>query len=69
MLDTKKKKAKMLILIASIWFVASLPLPWLVNNPDVPEDAFLTVLGIIGFISIPFIALAIAWTLKPDLTT
>ena len=65
----RKGKAKMLILLASIWFVISLPLPWIINNPSVSEDAFFTILPIIGVISAPFIVLAIVWTLKPELTT
>lgn len=65
----KAKKLRLLVLLASIWFVVSLPLPWLVNNPEVPEKQFFTILGIIGIISIPFVALGIVWTLKPELTT
>ncbi len=65
----QKKNIKLLILLACIWFVVSLPLPWLVNNPDVPEAQFFTILGIIGIISIPFVVLGIVWTLKPELTT
>jgi hypothetical protein len=36
----------------------------------VPEQAtpqFYTLIQILGFISIPFVALGIAWTLKPEL--
>jgi hypothetical protein len=67
--NTKKKKVKLIILLASIWFVVSLPLPWLVNNPAVSEGQFFTILGIVGIVSIPFVALGIVWTLKPELTT
>ena len=65
----KKKKIRLIILLASIWFVISLPLPWLVGNPEVPESSFYTILGIIGIMSIPFVMLGIVWTLKPELTT
>ena len=65
----KKKKVKLIILLAAIWFVISLPLPWLVNNPEIEEQQFLTILGIIGILSIPFVMLGIVWTLKPELTT
>ena len=65
----RKKKAKMIILLASIWFVVTLPLPWLVGNPDVSESQFYTILGIVGVMSIPFVVLGIVWTLKPELTT
>ena len=52
-----------------IWIVITLPLPWIVNNPAVSDAQFNTVLGIIGVMSIPFIMLGIAWSLKPELTT
>jgi len=65
----KKKKVKLIILLAIIWIVVSLPLPWIINNPDVEESQFFTILGIIGIISVPFVVLGIVWTLKPELTT
>ena len=58
----------MIIILASIWFVVTLPLPWMVTG-DIGQDQLSTLLPIIGFISIPFVALGIAWTLKPELTT
>ena len=67
--QTKRKKIRLIILLASIWFVISLPLPWLVGNPDVAESSFYTILGIVGIMSIPFVVLGIVWTLKPELTT
>jgi len=36
---------------------------------DVGQGQLSTLLPIIGLISIPFVALGIAWTLKPELTT
>ncbi len=69
MMKSKKAKAKLLILLGLIWIIISLPLPWIVNNPQVSESQFNTILGIIGIMSIPFIALGVAWTLKPELTT
>ena len=67
-MEDRKKKAKWIILLAVIWFVITLPLPFLINNPDVPEKQFYTILGIIGIMSIPFVVLGVAWTLKPELT-
>ena len=67
--SSKKKKVRLIILLASIWFVIMLPLPWLVGNPDVAESSFYTILGIVGIMSIPFVVLGIVWTLKPELTT
>jgi len=66
--ELEKKKRNMIILLASIWFIVTLPLPWLFTG-DIGQDQLSTLLPIIGFISIPFVALGIAWTLKPDLTT
>ena len=58
----------MIIVMAIIWFVITLPLPWLFTG-DVDQDQLFVILPIIGFISIPFVVLGIAWTLKPELTT
>ena len=66
--ELEKKKRNMIILLASIWFIVTLPLPWLFTG-DIGQDQLFVILPIIGFISIPFVALGIAWTLKPDLTT
>ena len=65
----KKAKAKLIILLGGLWIIVTLPLPWLVNNPLVSETQFNTILAIIGVMSIPFIVLGVAWTLKPELTT
>ena len=69
MMKDRKAKAKLIILLGSIWFIITLPLPWIVNNPLVSEPQFNTILAIIGVMSIPFIMLGVAWTLKPELTT
>ena len=69
MADSKKKQRRnMIIVMSSIWFVITLPLPWLFTG-DIGQDQLFTILPIIGFISIPFVVLGIAWTLKPELTT
>ncbi len=69
MMKDRKAKAKLIILLGSIWVIVTLPLPWLVNNPLVSESQFNIILAIIGVMSITFIALVVAWTLKPELTT
>jgi hypothetical protein len=69
MMNDKKKKAKLFILLGIIWIVITLPLPWIVNNPQVSDSSFNIMLTIIGIMSIPFIMLGVAWTLKPELTT
>jgi MFS-type transporter involved in bile tolerance (Atg22 family) len=66
--NKKKKRRNTIIILALIWFVVTLPLPWMVTG-DVGQDQLATLLPIIGFISIPFVVLGIAWTLKPELTT
>ena len=58
----------MIILLASIWLVVTLPLPWLFTG-DIGHDQLSTILPIIGLISIPFVELGVVWTLKPELTT
>ncbi len=62
------RNVRIVILLAVIWFVITLPLPFLVNNPDVPEGQFNTILAIVAVMSIPFVMLGIAWTLRPELT-
>jgi len=65
----RKAKAKLIILLGILWIVIPFPLPWIVNNPEVSEAQFNTILAIIGVLSIPFIVLGVVWTLKPELTT
>ncbi len=59
----------MYILLVIIWFIITLPLPWVIDNPLVSESSFYTILGIIGIMSIPFVMLGVAWSIKPELTT
>ena len=66
--NKKKKMRNTIILMALIWFVVTLPLPWLFTG-DVGQDQLFTILPIIGLISVPFVVLGIAWTLKPELVT
>ncbi|MEW6044402.1 MAG: hypothetical protein AB1608_09075 [Thermoproteota archaeon] len=65
----RKKRVQTIALLATIWFVVSLPLPWLWATPDEARPQLIVLLQIIGLISIPFIVLAIVWTIKPELTT
>jgi hypothetical protein len=65
----RKAKAKLIILLGIIWIIITLPLPWIINNPEVSDAQFNTVIAIIGVMSIPFIVLGVVWTLKPELTT
>jgi hypothetical protein len=69
-LETKKKKrVKLLVLLSIIWFVVALPLPWLYLTPEEAKSQMFILLELIGIISIPFIILAVVWTIKPELTT
>jgi MFS-type transporter involved in bile tolerance (Atg22 family) len=63
----KKQKIEIIGLLVGIWFILSLPLPWLITIPDVAQQQLLIILQMTGLISIPFVGLAIAWTLKPEL--
>ena len=65
----KKKKLEIIILFSGIWFLITLPLPWIIGNPDVNQTQLSFILPIIGLMSVPFIVLSIAWTLKPELTS
>lgn len=63
----KKRRVKTLILLSTIWFAVAIPLPFLFNVPSEASTQFFTLLRLVGFISIPFVVLGIAWTIKPDL--
>jgi|TARA_B110000263_G_scaffold49981_1_gene41781 hypothetical protein len=63
----KKQRIEIIGLLVGIWFILSLPLPWLITIPDVAQQQLLIILQMTGLISIPFVGLAIAWTLKPEL--
>ncbi len=64
-----KRKIEIIGLLSGIWFIISLPLPWLITIPDVAYTQLVVILQMTALISVPFVALAIAWTLKPELTT
>ena len=63
----KKQKIEIIGLLVGIWFILSLTLPWLITIPDVAQQQLLIILQMTGLISIPFVGLAVAWTLKPEL--
>ena len=64
-----KRKIEIIGLLSGIWFIISLPLPWLITIPDVAYTQLVVILQMTALVSIPFIALAVAWTLKTELTT
>lgn len=65
-----KKKLEIIILLSLIWFVITLPLPWVLTAPpEAAQTQLIIILEITIMVSIPFVALAIAWTVKPELTT
>ena len=63
-----RRKVEIISLLSGIWFIVTLPLPWIIGDPNIPIQQLTIVLQMIAFISIPFVALAVAWTLKPELT-
>ena len=63
-----KRKIEMIGLLGGIWFVVTLPLPWVITDPDIAQSQLTVILQMWALISIPFIALAVVWTLKPELT-
>jgi flagellar basal body-associated protein FliL len=66
----KKSALKVIIMLSIIWFASALPVPFIWSNPSPQQsEQFRTYLEIAALISVPFIAMAIAWTLKPELTT
>ena len=64
-----KRKIEIIGLLSGIWFIISLPLPWLITIPDVAYTQLVVILQMTALVSLPFIAVAVAWTLKPELTT
>jgi hypothetical protein len=65
-----RKKVEIIVLLSIIWFVITLPLPWILTAPaEAAKTQLLIILEITGMISVPFVILAIVWTLKPELTT
>ena len=65
-----KEKLEIIILLSIIWFVITLPLPWILTAPpEAAQTQLIVILQITGMVSVPFVILAIVWTLKPELTT
>ena len=70
MTPKKKRMLKIIIMLSIIWFACALPVPILVIHPDpAHSEQYRTYVEIAGIVSVPFVAMAIAWTLKPELTT
>jgi len=66
----KKSALKVIIMLSIIWFASALPVPFIWSNPSPQQsEQFRTYLEIAALISVPFIAMAVAGTLKPELTT
>jgi hypothetical protein len=66
----RRKKIEIIILLSLIWFVITLPLPWILTAPpEASQTQLIIVLQITVMVSVPFVILAIVWTLKPELTT
>lgn len=66
----KKKSLKIIIMLSIVWFACALPVPILLTHPDPEHSAqYRAYVEIAAIVSIPFIGMAIAWTIKPELTT
>ena len=63
-----KRKIEIISLLSGIWFIISLPLPWLITVPDVAYTQLVVILQMTALISVPFVALAVAWTLTVSYT-
>ncbi|MGI0017994.1 MAG: hypothetical protein ACYC6W_00235 [Nitrosotalea sp.] len=70
MTPKKKSALKVIIMLSIVWFASALPVPFIWSNPSPQQsEQFRTYLEIAALISVPFVAMGIAWTLKPELTT
>ena len=66
----RKRNLKIIIMLSIIWFAAALPVPFIWGTPSPQQnEQFKTYLEIAGLISIPFIGMGIAWTIKPELAS
>lgn len=65
----RRNRIELIILLSSIWFTVTLPLPWIIGNSAISDERIFAILPIIGVITVPFVILLVAWTLKPELTT
>ena len=64
----QKRSLKIIILLAIVWFACALPVPILLTHPDpAHSDQYRAYVYIAAIVSIPFIGMAIAWTVKPEL--
>ena len=59
----KKQRIEIIGLLVGVWFILSLPLPWLITTPDVAQQQLLIIVQMTGLISVPFVGLAIALSL------
>ena len=70
MTPKKKRSLKIIILLSVIWFACALPVPILITHPDpARSEQYRAYVEIAAIVSVPFIGMAIAWTVKPELAT
>ena len=68
MTPKKKRSLKIIILLSIVWFACALPVPILIIHPDpAHSEQYRAYVGIAAIVSVPFIGMAIAWTVKPEL--
>jgi hypothetical protein len=57
-------------MLSIVWFACALPVPILLTHPDpAHSEQYKAYVEIAAIVSIPFIGMAIAWTIKPELAT
>jgi hypothetical protein len=71
MTPKRKRVVRIIVMLSIIWFASALPVPFILGTNPTPQQSeqFKTYLEIAAIIAIPFTAMGIAWTLKPELTT
>lgn len=68
MTPRKKRSLKIIILLSIVWFACALPVPILIIHPDpAHSEQYRAYVEIAAIVSVPFIGMAIAWTVKPEL--
>ncbi len=66
----RKRSLKIIILLSIVWFAAALPVPFMGSAGGTQNtEQYKTYMEIAGIVSIPFIAMGVVWTLKPELAT
>ena len=63
-----RRKIEIISTLGGIWFIVSLPLPWIIGDPNVGTEPLIVVFQMNGYISSPFVGMAVARRLNPELS-